>query len=78
MADRYTSGRSTPRPIRYNDRLWADFTRYAKRRKTPAAVLLRSLMIAHLDKHMPEKPPVQRIVRFDDHADDVCVEIDLG
>jgi hypothetical protein len=78
MADRYTDGPSTPRPIRYNDKLWRDFQRAAARRKLHAADLLRELMIAHLTKPAQEKPGNQHIDESATPLEDVCVEIDLG
>lgn len=44
MKDRYAKGRSTPRPIRYNDRLWEDFAKVAAARRLSAADLIRGLM----------------------------------
>jgi hypothetical protein len=67
MPDRYTRGPSTPRPIRYNDRLWADFTRYAKQVNLPTAVLIRQAMAEKLH-------PVP-ITQQADAAEDITIEV---
>lgn len=79
--DRYTGGRSTPRPVRFNDLLWSDFARFAKRRGMTAADALRRAMIETLDKHDAATLRKTSSVHIEPLASlprDIIVEVDLG
>jgi len=74
MQDRYEKGRSTPRPIRYNDRLWADFAKVAAARRLSAADLIRGLMAEAVLEYRLE---VERTKRSSIREETVEVVIDL-
>lgn len=79
--DRYTGGRSTPRPVRFNDLLWSDFARLAKKQGLTAADALRRAMIETLDKHGAatiQRTATERIRPTPRQPDDITIEVDLG
>ena len=78
--DRYIGGRSTPRPVRFNDLLWSDFARFAKKQGMTAADALRQAMIETLDRHGAatiKKPTSVPITHPRVPSADVTIELDL-
>lgn len=64
-------GKSTPRPIRFNNRLWADFTEVARSKHLTAADMLRGLMMEVVLEYKLEEAreqcssPVEEDVEFE-------------